>query len=92
MNAYRELIRRKVLEDIYEKLSPDDRKILLQLTMQDRDWSEVAKSLRNQEEKIDEVSRKIGDHPFATDLFSNILGNGITDGLIWLGRMLFKKL
>ena len=92
MNAYRELIRRKVLEDIYEKLSPDDRKILLQLTMQDRDWSEVAKSLRNQEEKIDEVSRKIGDHPFATDLFSNILGNGITDGLVWLGRMLFKKL
>ena len=92
MNAYRELIRRKVLEDIYEKLSTDDRKILLQLTMQDRDWSEVAKSLRNQEEKIDEVSRKIGDHPFATDLFSNILGNGITDGLVWLGRMLFKKL
>ena len=92
MNAYRELMRRKLFEEIYNGLSEEDKRTFIQLTMQDKSWSEIAQALKRQEAKIDEVSRKIGNHPFATDLFSNILGNGITDGLIWLGGKLFRRL
>jgi hypothetical protein len=92
MNGYRELMRRKLLEDMYNKMSDEDKRTFVQLTMKDKDHQEIMQALSQQNEKIDNVSRKIGDHPFATDLFSNILGNGITDGLIWLGSRLFKKL
>jgi uncharacterized protein Yka (UPF0111/DUF47 family) len=91
-NAYRELMRRKICAEIYEGLSDDDKRTLIQAMERDRDWSEISQSLQRQEAKIDDVSRKIGRHPFATDLFSNVLGNGITDGLMWLGRALFRKL
>ena len=92
MNAYRELLRKKMFEEMYDKLSPEDKRTFIQLTMEDKNWSDIAQALQRQETKIDDVSRKIGKHPFATDLFSNVIGNGITDGLIWLGRILFKKL
>ena len=85
-------MRRKLLEDVYDRLSPEENRTFVQLTMQDRSSDEIMQALRQQNAKIDEVSRKIGNHPFATDLFSNVLGNGITDGLILLGKALFRKL
>lgn len=92
MSVYRALMRRKLLEDVYDRLSPEENRTFVQLTMQDRSSDEIMQALRQQNAKIDEVSRKIGNHPFATDLFSNVLGNGITDGLILLGKALFRKL
>ena len=90
MNAYRELMRRKLLEEIYEGLSEEDKRTFVQLTMQDKSWSEIAQALQRQEAKIDDVSRRIGKYPFASDLAANVAGNAITDGLIWLGRKLIK--
>ena len=90
MNAYRELMRRKLLEEIYEKLSPEDKRTFVQLTLQDRNWNEILQALKQQNAKIDDVSRKIGKHPFVSDLLANIVGNGITDTAIWIGSKLFK--
>lgn len=82
----------KLLEDVYNKMSDEEKRAYLQLATQDRGRDEILRALQQQDAKIDEVSRKIGKHPFAIDLLSNVLGNGITDGLIWLGRSLFRKL
>lgn len=92
MNPYRAMLRRQLLEEIYESLSEEDKRTFIQLTMQDKSWSEIAQALQRQEQKIDDVSRKIGNYPFATDLLSNVIGNGITDGLLWIGKALFRKL
>lgn len=92
MNPYRALLRRKLLEDIYEGLSEDDKRTFVQMTIQNKGWEEIMDAIRKQNAEIEEVSRKIGNHPFATDLLSNVVGNGITDGLIWLGKALFRKL
>ena len=86
------LIRRKLLEDIYDKMSDDDKRLFVQLTLQNKSRDEILQALAQQNAKIEDVSKKIGNHPFATDLFSNVLGNGITDGLLWLGKALFRKL
>lgn len=92
MNGYRELMRRKLLEQMFDKMSDEDKRTFVQLTLQDKDHKEIMQAISQQNEKIDDVSRKIGNHPFATDLFSNVLGNGITGGLIWIGSRLFRKL
>lgn len=86
------LIRRKLLEDIYDKMSDDDKRLFVQLTLQNKSRDEILQALAQQNAKIEDVSKKIGNHPFATDLLSNVLGNGITDGLLWLGKALFRKL
>lgn len=92
MNAYRELMRRKLLEEMYDKLSPEERRTFVQLTMQDKNFNEILHALRQQNAKIDDVSRKIGKYPFASDLLANVAGNAITDGLVWLGSKIFRKL
>ena len=92
MTDYRAFLRRRLLEEMYDRLSPDDRRLFVQMTMQGRSADDIMQAISQQNAKIDEVSRKIGDHPFATDLLSNILGNGITDGLILLGKALLKRL
>ena len=80
------------MEDIYDKMSDDDKRLFVQLTLQNKSRDEILQALAQQNAKIEDVSKKIGNHPFATDLFSNVLGNGITDGLLWLGKALFRKL
>ena len=92
MTGYRQLMRRKLLEDIYEDLSEEDKRTFIQLTIQDKSWNEIAQALQRQEAKIDDVSRKIGKYPFASDLLANVGGNFITDGLVWIGKSLLKKL
>ena len=76
--TYQEFLRRKRLHEIYAGLSEQDKMILT--------------SLNGQQRQLDEVLRRLGKHPFATDLLANIGGNFITDGLIWLGGKLLKKL
>lgn len=92
MNPYRAHLRRKLLEEIYDSLSPDDKRTFVQMTIQDKGWEEIMDALRKQNAEIEDVSRKIGKYPFASDLLANVVGNGITDGLVWLGKALFRKL
>jgi hypothetical protein len=89
MNAYRELMRRKLLEEIYEGLSPDDKRIFVQLTMQDKSWSEIAQALQQQKTQLDRIEK---NQNWAVDFGSDVAANLFTDGLIWLGSELFKKL
>ena len=92
MNAYRELVRRKVFEEIYDKLSPDDKRTFLRLTMEDKDWSEIAQALHRQGREIDEIHSKVSRQTWLSDFSSNLAGNAIWDGLVWIGSRLFKRL
>lgn len=87
MNAYRELMRRKLLEEIYEGLSPEDKRLFVQLTMEDKSWSEIAQALQQQKTQLDRIEKK---QNWAVDFGSDVAANFLTDGLIWLGSKLFK--
>ncbi len=92
MSGYRELMRRKLLEQFYDKMSEEEKRTFVMLTMQDKSRDEIMQALSAQNAKIDDVSRKIGKYPFASDLLANISGNFLTDGLIWIGHKLLRKL
>lgn len=87
----RAIARRMLLEKIYDKMSDDEKRTFVQLTMMNADATEIMEALRNQNAKINEVSRKIGKYPFASDLIANVAGNAITDGLAWFLSKLFKR-
>lgn len=87
--SYRELMRRQLLERIYDKMSDEEKRTFVQLTLQDKSHTEIMQALSQQNARIEEVSHKIGRYPFASDLLANVAGNAITDGLIWLGKTLF---
>ena len=86
---YRGLMRRKLLEDIYDKMSDEEKRIFIQMTMQNRNRDEILSALQKQSEDLQAIRR---NQNWAVDFGSDIAANFLTDGLIYLGSKLFKKL
>ena len=79
--SYRALMRRKLLEKIYDKMSDEEKKAFVYLSMENKNHEEIRKELE---------SIKKGQS-WWYDLSSNIAGNAIFDGLVWLGSKLIKR-
>jgi hypothetical protein len=92
MNAYRAMMRRKLLEEIYDSLSPEDRRTFVHMTMEDKGWNEILQSLGRQERRIADIDEKVSRQTWLSDFSSNIAGNALWDGLVWLGSRLMRKL
>ena len=86
MNA-RELLRRKLLEDIYDKMSDEEKHTFVQLTMQDKDHREIMSALNEIKKKADD-----NHHSFLSDFGANVAGNAVFDGAVWLLSRLVKRL
>lgn len=92
MNGYRELMRRKLLEEVYNNLSPEDKRLFVKMTFEDRNWNEIMDAINRQGHELDEVHEKVRRQTWFSDFSSNIAGNAVWDGLVWLGSRLFRKL
>ena len=86
---YRGLMRRKLLEDIYDKMSDEEKRTFIQMTMQNRNRDEILSALQKQSDDLQAIRR---NQNWAVDFGSDIAANFLTDGLIYLGSKLFKKL
>jgi hypothetical protein len=93
MNSrYKAMVRRRLLEDIYSRMSEEERRALVMTAKDDKRHEEIMAALAEQRNATDDVLRKIGRYPFATDLAANVTGNFITRGLVWIGNELIKRL
>ena len=89
---YRGLMRMKLLADTYDKMSDEDKRTFVQLTMQGKDHNEIIEALNRQHQQISHIEEKVGKQNWLTDFGSDVAANFLTDGLIWLGTRLFRKL
>lgn len=89
MTNYREFMRRKLLEEMYDKLTPEEKLAYVQLTMQDKDHREIMDALSQQRADLEAIKKK---QNWVTDFGSDIAANFFTDSLIWLGSKLIKRI
>lgn len=82
------LMRRKLLERIYNKMSDDEKRLLIQLTMQNKSHTEIMSVLQQQSAQIQDLRKH--QQTITEDFLSNLAGNATWDGLLWLARRLFK--
>ena len=87
---YRELMRRKLLEEMYDKMSDEDKRTYAQLTMQDKDHHEIMQALNRQQSSMDDMQQQIGRHGWLSGFSSNIAGNAVWDGAVWVVSRLLK--
>ena len=87
----RELMRRQLLEQIYDKMSDEEKRTFVQLTMLDKDHNEIMDALKAQREQVEQIAQKVEKQSWLTDFGSDLLANFTTDGLIYLGRKLLGK-
>ena len=86
---YGELMRKELLNQIYEKMSDEEKRTFVQLTIQNKSNEEIMNALSLQKAQLDNIEKK---QNWATDFASDIAADFFTDGLIFLGRKLFGKL
>lgn len=82
------LMRRKLLESIYDKMTDEEKRLFLQMTMQQKSAGEIMQALRQQQSQLQDIKQH--QQTFAQDFASNIAGNAVWDGLLWLTRRLFR--
>lgn len=86
---YSGLIRRKLLEEIYDRMSDDEKRLFVQLTMQNKTGDEILQALAQQKAQLERIEKS---QNWFVDFGSDIAANFLTDSLIWLGGKLFRKL
>lgn len=86
---YQGLMRRKLLEDIYDKMSDEEKRTFIQMTMQNKSKDEILSALQKQSEDLQAIRR---NQNWLVDFGSDVTANLFTDSLIWLGSKIFKKL
>lgn len=86
--AAENMLRRKLLEDIYSRMSPEEKQLFVQMTMQQRSSDSILKALQQQSAQIEELRRR--QQTFGEDFASNIAGNAAWDGTVWLIGKLAK--
>ena len=86
--ATRELLRRQLLERIYDKMTPEEHKAFVRLTMQNKSHSEIMAALQQQQAQLADIKKH--QQTFAADFASNIAGNAAWEGLVWLTRRIFR--
>lgn len=85
---YRELMRRKLLEEMYGGLSEEEKKTFVQLAVHERDHRETMHSLQRQQRLLEGIGKR---QNWKVDFLSDVSANFLTDGLIWLGAKLLKR-
>ena len=84
------LMRRKLLEDIYDRKTDDEKKLFVQMTMQQRSADDILKAIGQQSAQLRDIRQH--QQTFSEDFLSNILGNATWDGAVWLGRSLSRMI
>ena len=87
MSDYRGAMRRKLLEQIYDRMTPEEKRAFVQLTLQNKSHIEIVQALQNIERKVD-----TNHHSWLSDFGANIAGNAVFDGAVWFLSRLIKRL
>lgn len=82
------MMRRKLLESIYDRMTPDERRLFVQMTMQQRSTTDIMKALQQQSAQIQDLRKH--QQTITEDFLSNVAGNFFYGGIVYLARRLFK--
>lgn len=86
---YRGYMRRRLLEQLYDKMTPEEKRTFVQLTLEDKDHAEILQALQSQQQTLEQIKQ---GQSWWLDFSSNIAGNAVFDGAVWLISKLFKRL
>ena len=81
-------LRRQLLERIYNKMSDDEKRLFIQLTMQNKSHTEIMSAIQQQSAQIQDLRKH--QQTITEDFLSNVAGNFFYGGIVYLARRLFK--
>ena len=82
-------MRRKLLEQMYDRMTPEEKRLFVQMTMEDRSHEEILQALQSQGHTLEQIKQ---GQSWLSDFGANIAGNAVWDGAVWLLAKLLKRL
>lgn len=80
------MMRKKLLEDIYNRMTDEEKRLFIQMTFEQRSADDILAALGRQSEQLQDLRRR--QQTFGEDFASNILGNAVWAGAEWIVKRL----
>jgi len=80
------LMRRRMLEDIYDRMTPEERQLFVRMAMQQHSTDDIMKALQQQSAQLTKLQQT--QQTFGQDFLSNVAGNAAYEAGIWALRKL----
>lgn len=88
--AVEAMMRKKLLEDIYGRMTDEEKRLFVQMTLQQRSTDDILRALDGQSSQLQDLRRR--QQTFGQDFASNILGNAVWAGTEWVIARLARLL
>jgi hypothetical protein len=88
-SAAEALLRRKYIEEMYDRMTDEEKKLFVQMTMQNKNHSEIMQAIEQQRQQLDKIEK---GQNWSRSFGSDLLANFTSAGVLWLGSKLFGKL
>lgn len=85
------LMRRRLLEDIYDRMTDEEKRLFVQMTMQNKTASDIMRELKLNQQKLEHIVKHIDKGRWYVSFSSDVAANILTTATSWLvGKLLAK--
>lgn len=86
------LMRRKLLEDMYDRMTDDERKLFVQMAMQGRGSDEILRAIQQNQQHLEQLVEHAEKDRWYVAFGSDVAANLLTNAGAWLmTRLLARK-
>lgn len=85
------LMRRKLLEQMYDRMTDEEKRLFVQMTMQNKTASDIMRELKLNQQKLEHIVKHIDKDRWYVSFSSDVAANILTTATSWLvGKLLAK--
>ena len=85
------LMRRKMLEDIYNKMTEEEKRLFAMLSMQNRSSDEILRAIQQNQQHLERLVEHADRDQWYKAFGSDVAANVLTQSAFWLLGRLFAK-
>ena len=85
------LMRRKLLEEMYDRMTDEDKRTFALMTMQDKSADDILQAIRQNRQHLEHLVEHADRDRWYTAFGSDVAANVLTTSAFWLLGKLFNK-
>jgi len=85
------LMRKKLLEEMYDRMTDDEKKLFVQMTMQNRSNDEILRAIQQNRQHLERLVEHADKDRWYVAFGSDVAANVLTTSAFWLLGKLFQR-
>ena len=85
------LARRMLLERIYDKMTPEEQRLFVLMTMQNRSADDIMRAIQQNQQQLQHIVEHIDRDKWWVAFGSDVAANTLTSSVFWLLGRLLKR-